>query len=564
MPDTKALFDATFADSPIGMAVLDANGVYLDVNPALCAMVGYSRDELLGDTFTTITHPDDVGRDEEMLAQLGEQEFPYYQTQKRYFRKDETEIWVRVTVVGVRTPGSDEVSSFVVQVEDVTQARKARERLETRAFYDRLTGLATRELLMQRIEAELAAHEDLETSIALIFVDLDHFKLVNDSLGHDTGDHLLAVMAQRLQSAVRRGDTVARVGGDEFVVLLRGLKNQEEAEERAAIVTQGCQRPVSLTSHEIVPTVSAGLIYVDEPIDPPTLLKAADTAMYAAKQSGRSAIQIFDSELEEKYITRLEIEHELRDAVRKHELRVFYQPVVDLQQLRIAGYEAFVRWQHPTRGLLPAGDFIAVAIQAGLIVPIGKFVLHEVCNVINDHPEFLGQIYINVSPRQIGTGQMAGILKHALDVTEIDPKRIVIEITESGVQAANKLARDDIDAIASLDVELAIDDFGTSYAALSSVVRHPISRIKLANEFTARLGDDGFGDRISLAAAGLTRALGVTGIVEGLEEAIQFARARVHGWHLGQGYFFGAPQPAEEIDFEAVALNLPQEALRLH
>ncbi len=561
MPGVEQLFTATFHDSPIGMAVLDAAGSYIDVNAAFTALVEYEREELLGNSFTFLTHPEDVARDIELLSQLTQRDFPYYQTQKRYTTKSGETVWVRATVVGVHASDGGELSNVVVQIEDVTEARSARAQLEERAFYDSLTGLANRELLIEHIKAAISSHEDTNTSIALVFLDLDHFKLVNDSLGHDAGDHLLAVIAQRLQSAVRRGDTVARLGGDEFVVLLTGLANEKEAEERAAIITKGAQRPVSLSQHEVIPTLSAGVAFVDEVINAETLLRDADTAMYAAKQSGLSGITIYDKALRDEVSSRLEIEEELREALREGELRVHYQPVVDLQQLRIVGYEALVRWQHPKRGLLAPADFIAVAIQGGLIVPIGKFVVRQACNLLLNNPNFLGQIYINVSPRQVGPASMATVISKALRDSEVDPKRLCVEITEAGVLSANRIAREDIDAIAALGVDLAIDDFGTSYAALSSLVRHPISRIKLAIEFAARLGDDGFGDRFSMAAAGLTRALGVTGIIEGIESNQQFARARVHGWQLAQGFLFGTPVAEDQIDFEKIVLDLPPEAI---
>ncbi len=560
MTEVDLLFRATFHDSPIGMAVLDELGNYIDVNSAFCSIIEYERSEILGRNFGHFTHPDDLPRDIELLNQLAQADFPSYQTQKRYRTKSNDTVWVRVTVVTVRTEGADMPPHFVVQVEDITEARNARALLESRAYYDALTGLATRALMLDRITKALAAHADRTDSVALVFVDIDHFKLVNDSLGHNAGDHLLAVTAQRLQSSVRRGDTVGRIGGDEFVVLLENVASEDEAEARASLIARGAQLPVNLSDHEVVPTISAGVAFVDEDIDAETLLRAADTAMYAAKQGGRAGLKIYDSNLKEQITTRLQIEEELRGALREGDLRVHYQPVVDLQQLKIVGYEALVRWEHPDRGLLMPNAFMGAAMQAGLIVPIGSFVTHEVCKEIAEHPEFTGQMYVNVAPRQIGTAGLAAVVERALTVHGVAPGRLCIEISEAGVLASNALARQDIDAVAHLGVDLAIDDFGTSYAELSSMVRHPISRIKLAVEFAARLGDDGFGDRISLAAAGLTRALGVTGIVEGLETPTQFARARVHGWQLGQGYLFGRAVPIEDIDFSVTDAHVPATA----
>jgi diguanylate cyclase (GGDEF)-like protein/PAS domain S-box-containing protein len=548
--DDGGMFRATFYDSPIGIAILDEVGHYVEVNRAFAAILGREPDECVSRNFAEFTHPSDLPRDIELLSQLARKDFPYYQTQKRYVTGDGDTRWARITVTRIDDETRTASHHFIAQIEDVTEVLKAREQLERRAFYDALTGLANRALLMDRITAAIGNHRKRDTTVALIFFDIDDFKQVNDSLGHSAGDHLLTIIAQRLQSAVRRGDTVARYGGDEFVVLLEGVQSQENAEALASIITRAVQAPVTIANHEVVPTVSAGLAIADGDIDAEGLLGDADTAMYAAKKSGHATLKIYDTALREQAVTKMEIEEGLRKALREGELTVYYQPVVDLESRSVTGYESLVRWSHPRRGFLLPQEFLAVAEQAHLVEPIGSHVIHEACEFVDRHPTFDGRVFINVSPRQIGTASLAHTLDAAFKDHGVEPSRFIVEITEAGFLKTSLAADADLARIAELGVGIVLDDFGTGYGSLATVLEKPIAGIKLAEEFTRRLGDHGVGDKVSRGVALLAQDIGLLAVVKGVETKAQATLALSHGWTMGQGYLFGHPQAENDLGLD--------------
>jgi len=534
------LFRSTFDASPIGMAILDGDGRYLGINAAFARILGVAESDVLGRGFGDFTHPDDLPRDHDLLAQLSSQELPYYQVQKRYIDAQGDTVWCRVTVTEVAGEMAHGDARFVAQVEDITEFRRAKDLLERRALYDPLTGLANRALLLERLSHALAGHRRRETTVAVLFFDVDHFNLVNDSLGHEAGDALLAVIGHRIQGAVRAGDTVARLGGDEFVIVLEDIATQAGSEFIALAISDAVQSP----------TISVGLAIADDGVTAETLLRDADTAMYAAKQLGRARMEIFTPDLRETALNKLSIEAELRVAVRDGELAVHYQPVVELETKAVIAYEALVRWRHPTRGLLMPAEFIEISEEANLVVPLGSFVLREACGFLARHAEFSGRMFVNVSTRQIGSADLTRAVRAALDATGIDARRISLEITESGMLMSTKVARADLESIADLGVDLVIDDFGTGYSALSSIIQNPVAGLKLSHEFTQRLGDNGSGDRISSAVASLAANLGMYGVAEGIETEDQHRRAKGHGWLYGQGFLYGRPMPEDQVSFE--------------
>ncbi|WP_062518443.1 putative bifunctional diguanylate cyclase/phosphodiesterase [Demequina gelatinilytica] len=545
MSDSE-LFRPAFDGSPIGMVVLGADGALLDVNGAFARIVGRTVAGLRTYRLRDLTHPDDIPRDEELRWQLDNGELPYFQAQTRLVHRNGDSVWTRMTVSPVT--GEDGVQRYLAHVEDITEIRRAKDLLERRALYDHLTGLANRTLLLDRLEAALEARRTDAHTVACVFLDVDHFKVVNDSLGHAAGDSLLQEIARRIKGAVRPGDTVARLGGDEFVVILESIPTQAAAEAFLTVLAADIQVPFTLSGHEVVPTVSVGLALAEPEITAESLVRNADTAMYAAKQRGRARVEVFTSELRSHALNKLSIEAELRTAIREGELVVHYQPIVRLDTAEVVAYEALVRWNHPNRGLLLPDEFIAICEEANLVVPLGAFVITEACEFIASHPEFKGRVFVNVSTRQIGGADLTRVVTGALEATGIDPGRLGLEITESGMLIATQAAHSDLDGLTALGIDLIIDDFGTGYSALSSVLLNPVSGIKLAREFTLRLGDRGTGDRISTTVATLTRSLGMSGVIEGVESEAQRAIAREHGWQLGQGFLFGHARPAHELD----------------
>jgi diguanylate cyclase (GGDEF)-like protein/PAS domain S-box-containing protein len=547
------LFRATFHDSPIGIAILDEVGRYVEVNRAFAAILGREPEEVASHNFVEFTHPSDLPRDIELLSQLARDDFPYYQTQKRYLTKDGDTRWVRMTVTRIDDAVRTETHHFIAQVEDVTEVVRAREQLERRAFYDGLTGLANRTLFMERLDQALATHRKRQTTVALIFFDIDDFKQVNDSLGHAAGDRLLVITAQRIQSAVRRGDTVARLGGDEFVVLLEDVRSVQDAESLALIITRTVQAPVTISTHEVVPTISAGLVVAEGDIEPEQLLQDADTAMYTAKRSGHALLKIYDSALREAAITKMEIEEDLRKALRAGEIAVHFQPVVDLKNRKPIGYEALVRWSHPRRGVLLPEEFLAIAEQTNLVAPIGSLVIHEACSFVERYPGIDAQVFVNVSPQQLGEAALGRTLEAALDQHGVDPARIAIEVTESAFLKATPVMEADLKRIAGLGIDVVIDDFGTGRGSLATLLEKTVSGIKLAERFARRLGDRGAGDKVSRGIALMVRDVGLKAMIKGIETEDQARIAQSHGWFAAQGYLFGHPMAEEELGLPAPA-----------
>lgn len=548
MTQTDELFTLTFRDSPIGMAVLDIEGRLIDHNAALAHLLGFDPGELTNRRLADFTNSDDVTRDAEMLAQLASGELPYFQVQKRFVHRGGDTVWARVTMSDAAVGPSGQ-RRFVAQIEDVTEIRRAKDLLERRALYDHLTGLANRTLLIDRLTRALEIHENRTTTVACIFLDVDHFKIVNDSLGHEAGDTMLVELSQRIQSSVRAGDTVARLGGDEFVIVLENVVSQAAAQGLLAVIAEAVQVPVTIEGHEVVPTVSAGLAMAEPGITAEGMVRNADIATYSAKQGGRARVEVFSPELRNEALTKLSIESELRTGIRDGELVVYYQPVVDLATRNIVAFEALVRWRHPSRGLLMPDEFIDICEEANLVVPLGAFVLHEACAFIASNPQFTGRVFVNVSTRQIGAADLTRVVSAALRESGIDPARLGLEITESGMLLASHAAHSDLQRITDLGVDLILDDFGTGYSALSSVLQSPVAGLKLAREFTLRLGDRSIGDRISTTMATLTISLDMYGVIEGIETEAQYTLARRHGWTLAQGFLFGHATPAENIRF---------------
>jgi len=539
--------DLMFQHAPIGMAVTDSSGLILEHNAAFSQLLGEPGKDYCGDVIVDHLHTEDRLRGSELRDQLRAGEIPYYQVQQRIMHASGGIVWARFTVSMAADAEAD--SRFILQIENVTDIRRARELLERRALYDQLTGLANRVLLLDRLKLALAAHESRPTTIGVIFLDMDHFKVVNDSLGHEAGDSLLIELASRIQASVRPGDTVARLGGDEFVIVLENIPNQKAAEGLLTSVAAAVQVPVVIDEHEVVPTVSAGLAMAERGITAEQLIRNADIAAYAAKQAGRARVEVFTSDLRNSALSKLSIEAELRTAIREGELVVHYQPVVELASRQVVAFEALVRWQHPSRGLLLPDEFIEICEQANLVVPLGAFVLNEACEFIAANPRFGGRVFVNVSTRQIGAADLTRVVNHALRESGIEPHRLGLEITESGMLLASDDALSDLRRITELGVDLILDDFGTGYSALSSVLQSPVAGLKLAREFTLRLGDRSSGDRISTTMATLTKSLDMYGVIEGVETQAQYLLAKMHGWTFGQGFLFGHPTAASDIHF---------------
>jgi len=539
--ESEQRFRLTVENAPIGMTLIDLDGLFFRPNARLCRMLGYPAHELAKLTFTQITHPDDVDVDTDLLRSLATGETDHYEREKRYVRRDASEVWVRLSVSVVRDAGGEPLH-FVGQVEDLTEVRTAQENLERRALYDSLTGLANRSLLIDRLSHALAEQRRDDGLVAVAFCDLDHFKRVNDSLGHHAGDQLLEEVAARLQEVVRGGDTVARLGGDEFVLLLPRKGSLQAATSVLERAKRAVERPIEIDGHTLTVSFSAGLAVGGSEHTAETLLREADTALYAAKEGGRSRSEVYTAAMRSRALRHLSVEQDLRRAVEVDEFELYYQPIVTLADRRTVGFEGLLRWHHPSRGLLLPGDFLDVAEDSQLMVRLGQIVVRHACRFLARHPDAPWRVYINVAPVQLGRG-LTSVVERELAAAGVPATRLGLEITENGVLDAIGSGVTEMQALRDMGIELLMDDFGTGYSALSSVLATPITGIKLDRSFTSRLGQDEAADRITATVAGLVDSLGAQGVVEGVETEDQCARALRHGWKHGQGYLFARPAP---------------------
>jgi diguanylate cyclase (GGDEF)-like protein/PAS domain S-box-containing protein len=544
--ESEQRFRLTVDNAPIGMVMVGLDGCIIRSNARFGAMIGYEPEALVGMTIQEITHPDDNATDQLLLAQLLSGESSHYEREKRYVHRNGGPVWGRVSVSLVCDARGNPLH-FVGQSEDITEMRAAQEQLEHRALYDSLTGLANRGLLMDRLAHALAEHRVDGGTLAVAFCDLDHFKRVNDSLGHHAGDIVLKEVAQRLQGVVRHNDTLARVGGDEFVVILPHVASEEMALSILDRAKHAVEAPIEVDGHRINMTFSAGVAVAAPDMSADAMLRNADRALYSAKEGGRARATTYTTAMGGTALSQLSLEEELRVAVERDEFELHYQPIVRLADGETVAFEALLRWRHPTRGLLLPGEFLNVAQTSHLMVDLGQIALRHACEFLGRHPGESWRVFLNVAPVQLGRG-MSSAVRRELAAAGVPPSRLGLEITENGILVATGSSRAEMEALRDMGVMLLIDDFGTGYSALSSILTTPVSGIKLDRSFTSLLGRDQAADRISATMANLVLSLGQFAVVEGIETEEQRQQAMAHGWMYGQGYLFARPLPEAQLE----------------
>lgn len=471
--------------------------------------------------------------------------------------RGEGQTWRHAEMTLTNLLGEPAVSAIVATGSDITERKRFEEELTRRAFYDSLTGLPNRALLLDRIgQAAVRAH-GAHMLIGLIFADLDHFKRVNDSLGHHAGDRLLMAASERLQQCLRPTDTVARLGGDEFVILLEQL-GTEAATEGVAVaerILAQFSQPFDLENKQYRVGASLGLAFEyvrDHRIDADALMRNADVAMYCAKNGGRGHYVIFEETMHAEAVRRLEIEADLRHAIERHQLRVHFQPIVDLQSGGFHGMEALVRWQHPVRGLLPPSEFISIAEESGLIVPLGRYVLERSCQQVaqwqREFPAHLPlQVSVNLSPRQFDDPNLIDDVAAVLRAASIDPASLKLEVTEGLIMRNTEKSIEILRRLKDFGVAIAIDDFGTGHSSLSYLRRLPLDVLKIDRSFVQGIGQNTEDDAIARAIISLAQSLGLSVTAEGIETPEQASLLREWSCNSGQGYLFSRPLAPEDF-----------------
>jgi diguanylate cyclase (GGDEF)-like protein/PAS domain S-box-containing protein len=478
-------------------------------------------------------------------------------------RRDTSEIPVADSVAPIHDRNG-EVTGAVIVLRDVSAAREMALQILHSAQHDFLTGLPNRLLLYDRITWAIARAARHNTQVAVMFLDLDGFKHINDSLGHSVGDLLLQSTAERLVACVRDADTVSRQGGDEFIILLTEIAGPEDAAATASRILRSLETPHAITQRDLHVTASIGIgVYPNDGSNAEDLIRSADTAMYQAKKGGRETYRFFTPAMSERAVKRQSMEEGLRRALERGELCLAYQPKVSLKTGAIVGAEALLRWTHPTLGVIPPIDFIPIAEDSGLIVPIGHWVLGEACRqarVWRDQGLHLGSMAVNVSALEFQAPSYLDGVFRVLEDTGLDPRRLEIELTESVLMQKTSVAESVLAALHERGVQLAIDDFGTGYSSLSYLKTFPIDTLKIDQSFIAQV-DVSKGDKaIVTAVIAMAKGLGIRVIAEGVETRRQAEFLRARRCDEAQGYFFSRPVPPEV--FEGLLRAGPMEAPR--
>jgi diguanylate cyclase (GGDEF)-like protein/PAS domain S-box-containing protein len=529
----------------------DLAGNLTFVNQALVRTLGYSPSELIGMNNREFTHAADAPEVFKAFNQVYQSGEPARGLDWRILCKDGTVRFIETSIALVRD-GEGAPTGFRGIARDVTERRQADERIHHLAHYDALTGLPNRTLFEDRLKQVLKRRKRAHERAALLFIDLDRFKTVNDSLGHHTGDLLLRAVAQRISECVRAGDTVGRPGGDEFLVLLADLDEPEDAARVAEKILTAVSEPYTLEGWEFSMTPSIGIAVIpDDGTDIESLVRNADVAMYHAKENGRNNFQFFTGEMNEDAAERLSLEHGLRRALERGELELYYQPIVNVDEGRVIGAEALVRWNRPGHGVVPAGAFIGIVEQSGLILTIGDWVLNEACRQARAWQVQFGipfPIAVNLSALQFRQHGLTATVARVIEETGVDPACLVLELTESVVMQDARQTIDTVFEMQKLGVHFAIDDFGTGYSSLSYLKRFPIDRLKIDRSFVRDLGSDPDDTALIHAIISMARSLRMEVIAEGVETKAQRDYLQAHDCAVMQGYLFSKPVPAAEFE----------------
>ncbi len=545
-------FQALVENASDIITVFGPDGRLQHQSPSVEQVLGYRADEFITDPWFLV-HPGDLARVTRYVAEALTNPGIHSAIEIRMRHRDGR--WRYLEAVATTMRDETEVSGLVVTSRDITDRKVVEDALARQAFYDPVTNLANRNLFAGRLGQALMAGERGRSGVAVLFLDLDGFKLVNDSLGHAAGDWLLTTAAQRLTGCVRPGDLVARFGGDEFTVLLERIAYPETAIRIAEQIVKEFRRPFVLDDRQVFVGASVGIAMrgPDAPrVRADDLIREADTALYAAKAAGKGRAVVFTPDMNERVTGRLALETDLHGVIERDELRLLYQPTIDLTTGAISGVEALVRWAHPRRGLVSPTDFIPLAEETGLVVPIGEWVLQEAVRQAQAWQSLRAAappltMSVNLSARQIQQPDLVDRVQHVLRAYEMNPSHLKLEITESTLVKEEAAARQTLHQLRGLGVQVALDDFGTGYSSLSYLRSFKADTLKIDRSFIAAIESGGDAIAIVGAIASLAHALGMDVTVEGVETAEQLLRVRSVRCDQGQGFYFSEPVTGDTI-----------------
>jgi diguanylate cyclase (GGDEF)-like protein/PAS domain S-box-containing protein len=548
--ESEERFRGAFERAPIGIVITDQEGRILRCNDALAVLLGYAPDDLVGRTVHELTHPDDRPGGQDRLTRLFAGECSNYQLEKRYLHADGHSVWVSVSVAVMHDQGGAPLFS-IGHIQDVTERKAFSEMLAHQALHDPLTGLPNRSLFLDQLR--LAQRRFRRANTAVLFLDLDHFKMINDSLGHDAGDQLLVVISDRLRRNLRPNDSVARLGGDEFTVLCHDIRDPGTAMRTAERILRDVAQPVKLARGEVFVTASLGIaLSGSRPQDPESLLRDADAAMYRAKEHGRARAEFFEANLRDRSIEYLQTHAALYHGLERDEFEVHYQPIHRIDTGHLAGFEALLRWRHPERGLVGPSEFIGNAEESGLIVPLGTWILEQACRQLAEwrhEPSWADvTMSVNLSPRQLVEPSLPGLITRILRETNVPPERLWLEITETTLMYNTDSAASALRALRGQGIHFSIDDFGTGYSSLSYLKRLPIDALKIDHSFIEGLDEDAEDTAIVTGVISLADALGLATTAEGVERPEQLVRLRSLGCTYAQGNLLASAQPASRAE----------------
>jgi diguanylate cyclase (GGDEF)-like protein/PAS domain S-box-containing protein len=531
-----------------GVVLLDGDVRFSFAGSSTQHLLGYEDHELLGRSLFEFVHPRDVEQARASFAEILANPAQESRGELRFRHK--TGRWVWLEGFSQNLLHEPSVEAIVHNYRDVSQRKETEKQLEYRAYYDSLTGLPNRLLFRDRLVHSLAHAQRNRVGVAVMYLDIDHFKLVNDALGHSFGDRLLGEVAKRLQTALRASDTISRIGGDEFSVLLPEVSSTEAVAGVARKILDSLARPFRLDGHDLFVTASVGIsCFPSDGDDAETLLKCADAAMYRSKELGRNQAQLFTASMNERYVRRLALEQHLHHALEREQLELFYQPVYDRARRRFVSVEALLRWRDPVRGLVPPSEFIGLAEETGLIIPIGGWALRAACAQLRQwHDMGLTlRMAVNISAVQLQQRDLIDLVRAALTENNISPEMLQLEITESAAMQNFELTLATLRELRAMGVGVAVDDFGTGQSSLIYLKHFPIDTVKIDKEFLKDVTFDDTAAAIVSYVINLAHTLQLQVVAEGVETEEQYTFLRHFACDMMQGYLFSRPLPASEI-----------------